>query len=194
MRDPKGVEGMTAEKKVTKRAAPKKQAWRLARDLKTDRRPAETVEVGSEVQLVLGSRNAYPGYDVLKEQALPPFRPTQGLVASIRDIRSGELVAVATGDLGQYVFEVIHVDSFRPGFGSVRNATGADTPGGLTASPAWKMLRKRLRDAARKGKLVSHATGTLGKEITAGLLDGWRASKVRAADLVIFDESPSTDD
>jgi hypothetical protein len=65
MRDPKGVKGMVAEKKATKKAAPKKQAWRLARDLKTDRRRAETVEVGSEVQLVLGTRNAYPGYDVL---------------------------------------------------------------------------------------------------------------------------------
>jgi hypothetical protein len=115
-------------------------------------------------------------------------------VASIRDIRSGELVAMATGDLGQYVFEVIHVDSFRPGFGSTRNAAGADTPGGLTASPAWKTLRKKLRDTAKKGKLVSHAAGTLDKEITAGLLDGWRASKVRATDLVIFDESASTDD
>jgi len=137
-----------------------------------------TIEVGDEVHL--SGPNLSPHY-----LPFPPIvsgRPSlmSGIVCSIRDIRTGELRALASGDLSQYVFEVVDVESFEPRLSSSKNS---DRP------ELKKQLQAAVKRLSAAGKLLSTANGTLDAELKKGL-DGWRIVKIRSKDLSTRKPSP----
>lgn len=156
---------------------------------KPRRRKSQAVSVGDEVQVPLESRNEYQGYDVFPHQVGSPGQLIHGLICSIREVSSGELVGVAAGNFRQYVFEILHSNSFHPRFGTERNSEGSQGPGGLADNPVWSQLRQQIREAAKRGKLVSHAAGHLDEEPFASLLDGWRIVKVWTGEVESLEET-----
>jgi hypothetical protein len=103
-----------------------------------------------------------------------------GIVCSIRDIRTGELRPVASGDLSQYVFEVVDVESFEPRLSSAKNS---DKP------ELKRQLQAAVKRLAAAGKLLAAANGTLDAELKKGL-DGWRIVKIHSKDLATEKPSP----
>jgi hypothetical protein len=137
------------------------------------------IEVGNEVYLSTPNLNH-------QYRPFPPIqsgRPSlmSGIVCSIRDIRTGELRAVASGDLSQYLFEVVDVESFQPQLSSSKNS---DRP------ELKKQLQASIKKLGGAGKLLSSANGTLDAELKKGL-DGWRIVKLRSKDLTTQKPSPA---
>jgi hypothetical protein len=105
---------------------------------------------------------------------------TEGIVCSIRDIRTGKLVPETKGALTGFVLEILHTQTFRFQFSSERNAprpAGSEVP---TDSPLWLKLRTLLREMAGRREFASAGSGALLEEPFASLLDGWRVVKVKA--------------
>jgi hypothetical protein len=97
----------------------------------------------------------------------------RGIVCSIRDIRTGTAVSIATGDMNQFVFEVLNDETFARG---VSSPTNSDT---LAA-------RRRVQDLLRKLAQQKQARGlgeaALPEPGFAGL-DGWRMVKLHSAEV-----------
>src|SRR3990170_432790 len=119
------------------------------------RRPKGVLGVGDWVRLPLEAGNEHAGYDPHRFQE-PPVQPVQGLIASIRQISSGEQVPVAAGELRQYAMEIVHDASFQPGMASLANAAG-DSTQGITANQAWQRVKAELAKRRDQGQLVNHA-------------------------------------
>jgi len=166
---------------VPKRKAARKRASRK----RPKRRPAAkrrqtAVAVGDAVRLPAEAHNQISRYD---PKLAPGGRSTEaieGIVCSIRDIRSGKLVAKTKGDLAGFVLEILHAQTFRLQYSSERNVAGA-APSGIPAqNPLWSRLRALLQEMAARGELVSVSSGGLSQDPFASLLDGWRVVKVKA--------------
>ncbi len=164
----KKAAGKTAKKRV------KKTAWKRAA-----KRLLRAVAVGDAVKLPAEARNLIGRYDPSTARRVLGAESVEGLVCSIRTIKTGKLVAKTRGDLSRYVLEVIHSETFRrgPPFQSA-DAPGAARP---MESPLWQRLRALLQEAAGKKQLLSVASGGLSEEPYKSLLDGWRVVKVKAA-------------
>jgi len=135
---------------------------------------------GEAIRLPLRAHNQFPGYDprLLREEG--PSRPIEGIVLSIREIASGQLVPLASGNLSQYVLEVLHNRSFDASFSSSHNAGRATAGEPPQASAVWERVRALLREMAAERKLVSISDGSISSSPLGTLLDGWRVVKVRA--------------
>jgi hypothetical protein len=104
----------------------------------------------------------------------------EGLVCSVRTIKTGRLVAKTRGDLSAYVLEIIHSETFERHVGTSRNSSGVLGPARLKQSPVWRRAQEILREAASKKQLLSAASGGLSDEPYKSLLGGWRVVKVKA--------------
>jgi len=150
-------------------------------------RATPTIGIGDHVRLPAGVPNEVVAYQLQTRQE-GRSNPIQGIVLSIRDVRSGQLVAVAAGDPGQYLFEVLQDRSFQPGFASDHNVGGKGIPH-ITANPLWVRLRTALRQKTGRGELGNQATGYMNTPPVTGVLDGWRLVKVRARSLENLDQT-----
>lgn len=138
---------------------------------------AQTYAIGDHVRLPVGVENEVVNYRLSSRQE-GRANPIQGLLLSIRDIKTGQLVAVAAGDPGQYVFEVLQDRSFQAGFASDHNvAKGAVR---VSDNPVWNRLRSAMRQKTSRGELGSQATGLMNQSPINTTLDGWRMVKVRS--------------
>lgn len=167
-------------------ATSKKIAAAKARKRTTAKAPAQVLSLGEEVRLSLRAHNQFLGYDprLLEEEG--PSRAIEGLVLSIRELATGRLLPLASGNFGQYVLEVLHNRSFDPAFASLQNAgkTIGEKP---QATPMWTKVRDTLRQMAAEHKLISLSDGSLSASPLVGLLDGWRVVKVRADQIEIVE-------
>lgn len=143
------------------------------------RRTAQTIAIGDQVRVPLQAANAFPGYSLPREPGEFLSEPIEGLVCSIREVSTGQLTAVASGRLDQFVFEILHSRTFNPRFSSEHNVGGARVARPVQEYDRWKRLRQRLRESAEKGQLLSHASQGLVKEVLGTMLQGWRVTKVR---------------
>lgn len=168
------------QKKTKAPAASKKIAAAKAK-----KRPRVNVQPrmlapGDEVRVPLRVHNSYPGYDPRSLAEDVPTRAIEGIILSIRDIATGHLVPLATGNFDQYVLEIIHNRSFDAAFGSQQNSSKMPPGSPPQASPLWNKSCMLIKQLAAERKLISSADGSVYKSPLANLLDGWRIVKVRA--------------
>jgi hypothetical protein len=143
--------------------------------------------VGDHVRLASHLANQHPSYHTSPAFLGLAHEPVDGLVLSIRDVKTGKLIAVTSGALDGHVIELVYDATFNPKVASPRNSPkGVERP---TSSPVWQNLRKALRKEAGDGRLFS----TAGKENLpfARMLDGWKVVKVRSEHLVSLEEEPA---
>lgn len=146
-----------------------------------------TLAIGDHVRLKTRDANQYQSYQISGSQVAFMREPADGLILSIRDLRTGTLVKETSGELGGYVFELVFDNTFSPKYASTRNAPRtADRP---TATPGWNRLRATLREMAGKDELLSTATpGFFTDGVLSKMLDGWKVIKVRAEELVSLEK------
>ncbi len=172
------------EKKKRASTASKKVAAARAKRRPSARSAPLILAPGEVVRLPLREHNRFAGYDPRHLQGEEASGwPIEGIILSLREISSGQLVPLASGDPGRYVLEVLHSRSFDPSFASVQNAGRAAAPG--QTSPIWAKVRALLSSLAAERKLVSLADGSLASSSLASLLDGWRIIKVRADEVEV---------
>lgn len=148
----------------------------------------QVLAVGDHARLISRDRNQHGSYKVTAAEIATSREPVDGMVLSIRDVQTGQLVARAEGNLDRYVVEVVYVNTFNPRFASTRNAPrGVENP---MTTGAWKRLRATLRKAAGEEKLFSTATAQAGGPL-AEVLDGWRVAKLWANEIESL-EQPET--
>lgn len=136
-----------------------------------------TLAVGDHVRLRSRDGNQHQSYRTSAAEVTTYREAIDGLVLSIRDVKSGQLVAASAGDITNYVVELVYTRSFNPRFASTRNAPrGVDDP---TTTGAYRKLRATLRKDAAAGTFYSTATPNLQTSgPLATLLDGWKVVKV----------------
>jgi len=176
---------------VKAKAAPKRslpagrKAGRLAparpRKIERKRPPSlASVAIGDAVRIPAEERNLIGRYDPRAAQDGRSGEGIEGVVCSVREIKTGKLVAKTTGNLSDYVLEVMHSQTFRLHYGSDRNTGGPRGPEDFRDNPVWQRLRAALREMAASKRLVSTSGGGLSEEPLRSLLDGWRVVKVKA--------------
>ena len=136
--------------------------------------------IGDHVRLQSRAVNRHQSSQLAESESATVLEPVEGLVLSIRDIGSGQLVKQTDGTLENYVIEMVYDHTFNIRYASLRNA-----PRGSTESPvnmaSWKRLRAALRAGAERGQFYSTATPTLLTDSPLmSLLDGWKVVKVRS--------------
>jgi len=138
--------------------------------------------VGDHVRLKSRAVNRHQSFRLATSESATVLEPVEGLILSIRNITSGQLVKQAEGNLDDYVMEIIYDHTFSTRYASLRNAPrGADIP---TATASWKRLRAALRSAADQGQFYSTSTPNLLTDSPlAALLDGWKVIKVRSTNI-----------
>jgi hypothetical protein len=143
---------------------------------------SQILAVGDYVRLTARDGNQHTTYQAGAGEVATYREPVDGLILSIRDIHTGELVTKTEGDLDQYVVELIYNRTFNPRYASLRNA-----PRGVedaTATSGWKRLRATLRKSAEEGKLYSSAVpGLFTDSPLAALVDGWKIVKIWSKDI-----------
>jgi hypothetical protein len=143
----------------------------------------DPVGVGDAVRMPTEASNTFRHYDPRQEIAGRGAGAIEGLVCAVREVATGKLVAKTKGPLSGYVLEVLHDRTFHPQFSGNINSGGPKGPIVARENAKWARIRGSLTEMAKSGKLVSQASGALGAEPFAGLLDGWRVVKLHA-DLV----------
>jgi hypothetical protein len=138
------------------------------------------VAIGDAVRIPAEERNLIGRYDPAAAQDGRGREGIEGVVCSVREIRTGKLVPKTSGDLSDFVLEVVHSQTFRLHYASDRNTGGPRGPEDFRENPVWQTLRAALREMAASKKLVSTAGGGMAEEPLRSLLDGWRVVKVKA--------------
>jgi hypothetical protein len=138
--------------------------------------------IGDHIRLKTRASNHHGTYNIEASQVAYSREPADGLILSIRDVHSGQLVAKTTGDLLQYVIEMVFDNTFSSKYASTKNAPrSADR---VTATPLWRIIRTTLRDIATKGELLSTATPNFFTEGPLAMkLDGWKVIKVYSTEV-----------
>jgi hypothetical protein len=162
-----------ARKRVSRKRSKKKSAPKR-------KRRQTPVAVGDAVRLPAETRNLISRYDPKLARGARVTEGIEGLVCSIRDIRTGKLVAKTRGDLTGFVLEILHTQTFRLQYSSERNTAGVSGSAAPTDSPLWLTLRALLQEMAARRELVSASSGVLSQDPFASLLDGWRVVKMKA--------------
>jgi len=138
--------------------------------------------VGDHVRLLTRGDNEHKSYQTSDSLVAPEREPVDGLVLSIRDITSGQLVSEVTGDIQAYIIELLNDRTFSTKFASLINAPrGIEKP---TATPRWQRVQAVLREATEGGILFSTAMDNLFTESPlARFLDGWKVVKIRSSEV-----------
>jgi len=163
----------------------------MAAKTKADKAETTSISVGDQVRVPLEVENAYAGYQLPTDRRRTMGEPIEGLVCSIRNVSTGQLVNTASGDMNDYVFEILHSRSFNPRFASEHNVGGSKAPRLVQEYESWSKVRQALRDLAARGELLSDARGELAKQALAPHLDGWRVVKMRSAVIESLEEEVS---
>jgi hypothetical protein len=161
----------------------KKVASAKGRKRRAPKAAPRVLALGEEVRLSLSIHNQFAGYDPRRFREEGPSRPIEGIILSIREIATGQLLPLASGDYSKYVIEVLHNRSFDPSFASKQNAERMSAGERPQASPLWEKVRAALRQMAKERQLVSLADGSFSSSPLAGMLDGWRVIKMRANEI-----------
>ena len=137
--------------------------------------------VGDHIRLKMRDLNRHQAYRAIAGETTV-HESVDGIILSIRNVSTGQLVARTKGALDQFVIEVIHNRTFNSRYASLRNAArGVEDP---IATPGWKKLRAVLRKSAEESKLFSTASPELlTASPLASLLDGWKVIKVWSRDI-----------
>jgi len=167
------------KRKAARKSVSRKRSKKKKSAPKRQRRQTP-VAVGDAVRLPAESRNLISRYDPKLARGARCTEGIEGIVCSIRDIRTGKLVAKTRGDLTGFVLEILHAQTFRLQYSSERNTAGASGSGDPSDSPVSLRLRGLLQELASRRELVSASSGVLSREPFAELLDGWRVVKVKA--------------
>jgi hypothetical protein len=169
----------TAKTKKAKKTKKVKKTQRAAK--KARKRPVvRSVSVGDLVRLPPDAYRALQGYASTSGAEARSAEAVVGVVCSVRNISTGNLVTQTRGDLTGYVLELIHAQTFRPHYGSDQNTGGPRGPEDIRENPVLNRLRRTLNELARKGHRINTAGEGLGEEPLKSLLDGWRVVKVKA--------------
>lgn len=163
----------------------------MAAKTKADKTETTSISVGDQVRVPLEAENAYVGYQIPADRRRATGEPIEGLVCSIRNVSTGQLVKTASGNMSDYVFEILHSHSFSPRFASEHNVGGSKAPRLVQEYETWLKVRQALRDLAAKGELLSDARGELAEQVLAPHLDGWRLVKMRSAVMESLEEEVS---
>jgi hypothetical protein len=150
-----------------------------------------SISVGDQVRVPLEADNAYAGYQLPVDQKRAMDEPIEGLVCAIRHVPTGKLVKTASGNMNEYVFEILHSRSFNPRFSSDHNVGKSKVPRLVQEYETWSAVRQALRDLAAKDELLSDARGELAKQALAPSLDGWRLVKMRSPVIESLEEEVS---
>lgn len=139
----------------------------------------EILGVGDHVRLKSRAANQHESFRVLDTEAVTVLEPVEGLIFSIRNIKTGHLVAKAEGSLDNYVIELVFDHTFNARYASLRNAPrGSESP---MSTASWKRLHAGLRSAAERGEFYSTTTPELwANSPLVALLDGWKVIKVNS--------------
>ena len=150
----------------------------------------QALAVGDYVRLKTRDGNQHISYKAGAGEVTSYREPIDGLILSIRDVKSGKLVPATERSIDQYVVELVYTRTFNTRFASLRNAPrGTDDP---TSTAGWKRLRATLRKAVEEGNLYSTAVpDLLTNSPLASLLDGWKVVKIWAQEMVNL-EKPAT--
>jgi len=142
----------------------------------------QVLAVGDHMRLKARDNNQHQAYRAGASEVVTFHEPVDGLVLSIREVRSGKLKEKTRGALDQYVIEIVYSRTFNPRYASLRNAArGVEDP---TTTGGWRKLRAVLRKSADEGKLYSAASPELLSDSPlTNLLDGWKVVKVWSQDL-----------
>jgi hypothetical protein len=142
--------------------------------------------VGDHVRLSSYKANQHTSYLTSPAFLGLSYEPVDGLILSIRDLRTGKLTANTTGALDGHIIELVYDATFNSRYASSRNFTkGVEQ---ISGGQAWKKLRETLRREASEGRLFS--TSTEGGIPVARLMDGFKVVKVRSTDLVSLEQEP----
>ena len=149
----------------------------------------QPVRIGDRVRLKTRGENRHQAFQVSATEIAHALEPVEGMIFSIRNVGTGQLVALTEQDHAQYVMEVIFQNTFNAKYASTRNAPrGSEDP---LATPAWRRLQATLRSAAAQGQLYSTAMSNLPADNPlASLLDGWKIVKVWTGELELL-EAPA---
>ena len=187
---PRGAKVQAKPRKQTKQTPeappPKRQQKPVARRKirrRIVRRPPAllaTVSVGDAVRIPVESGGAPTRSAASAAQPDRGGEALEGIVSSIREIATGRLVPKTTGDLSQYVLEVVHSQTFQLHYASDRNTGGPRGAEDIRQNPIWRKLRSVLREMAAKKRMVSVSQGGATEEPLRSLLDGWRVVRVKA--------------
>ena len=148
----------------------------------TEQMPKQTLTIGDRVRLKSRMANEYLSMRDANGEMASAREPMEGMVFSIRDVATGRLVAEATGDLTQYVIEIVYDHTFNARYASLRNAPrGSDS---IYGTPGWKKMQAALRAAAQKGELFATGMMKAADPTILSLLDGWKVVKIWSKDIV----------
>ncbi|MHB9024440.1 MAG: hypothetical protein ACYC7E_09725 [Armatimonadota bacterium] len=132
--------------------------------------------VGDHVRLKTVDANMHKSYMDANMPTAPLHAPLDGLILSIRDIRTGKLQKQTKGDLRHFVVELLVDTTFNVRYASQANAPrGSERP---NVTPGWRRVRAALRDTAEKGELFASSPESISGSPLAGMLDGWKVVKV----------------
>jgi hypothetical protein len=166
--------------KKTQRTAKKARKGSTGAARRAKRPVVRSVSVGDLVRLPPDAYRALQGYASTSGAEARSAEAVVGVVCSVRNISTGNLVTQTRGDLTGYVLELIHAQTFRPHYGSDQNTGGPRGPEDIRENPVLNRLRRTLNELARKGHRINTAGEGLGEEPLKSLLDGWRVVKVKA--------------
>lgn len=142
----------------------------------------QVLSVGDHIRLKTRAANQHGTYNIEDAQVAYSLEPADGLVLSIRDIRSGKLQPKTTDDLDNYVIEMVFDNTFSSKYASTKNAPR--TADRASATPLWRAIRTALRQTAEKGELLSTSTPDFFNEgPLAKKLDGWKVIKVHSMEI-----------
>lgn len=141
-----------------------------------------TPAIGDEVRVPAEVRNEHTNYEHAPG-AEGAREPIDGLVVSIREISSGHHVKVAAGEPRNYVFDLLHLQTFDPRFASKANSQGV-TVGRIEDGSTYGEVQAALRHRTVQSK-ETNAESLLREPPLADLLDGWRLVRVCAAEVQV---------
>ncbi len=152
-----------------------------------------SLAVGDHVRLVMRNANHHQSYQVTDNLVAPSREPVDGLVLSIRNIATGELLKNAQGNLDNYVIELLFDRTFSARYASLVNAPRGSER--ATETPRWKRVRALLREGAEKGQMYATALPNYYEDSPlAKYVDGWKVIKVRSSDIILQEQPEATNE
>ena len=154
--------------------------------------PPVNYAIGDYIRLKSRMVNQHQSYQITDPLAGYQREPADGLILSIRDINTGKYVGKTSGDLLDYVIEIIYDSTFNSRYASTRNAPR--TIDRSQATPAWRQLRLRLRKLAEKEDFMATAApGFLRDGPLAKSLDGWKVLKLHSEEITSLEDTLRSD-
>jgi hypothetical protein len=144
--------------------------------------------IGDHVRLASYMANTHPSYLAAGSHIAMAREAVDGLVLSIRELRTGKLSLATVGAPDNYIIEIVYDATFNPRYASPKNAP--KTVERAVGSPLWQRLRDTMRKEASEGRTYCTAQGA--DSPYDKLIDGWKVVKVRSSEVVSLEQEPAT--